>query len=148
MVEVTDMTLLESEGEYETACKLMGGKKNTWMIQTKAFVSTPFISAQFLLNFWNDGRVVIFETDHPAVLGQSDSDLQELSVWCKTNGWKCLNVDDRLLANRHGFAYWERMYLSGIIENEQLKKKSYEEMERLEKAYLKEKEEEKNFDAT
>ena len=47
------------------------------------------------------------------------------------NGWKGLFVDDELLYDEQQFQFWLRMYQSGLIYNEKLKKQDEDELSRL-----------------
>lgn len=137
MVEVTDITLLEAQGDYAATCRIMEEETSvSWMLRSDAYVNTNFIASIFVLHCWSDGKVVIFETDHPLRMDAPDDDIRELMAWTKNNGWEALYVDDRLLIDRRGFDYWQRMYQAGMIENNKLKEHETAENERLTKAYL------------
>ena len=70
----------------------------------------------------------------------SDDDLRELAQWCKVNGWKELQVDDRLLTNRIALEYWKRIFIAGLVKSATLQKYEDQEMQRLMKAqYIEEK---------
>jgi hypothetical protein len=144
MIEFSDLTLRETQGDFEQIKRLMQ-KETTgdWMLRSDFFVSNPMsLPARYLLHFWKNGRVVIHDTDRPMVMGSSDEDLRELSNWCKVNGWGELVVDGRLLLTKQGFDYWQRAFRAGLVENERLQLYEDEEVERLTKAYIKEKKEE------
>lgn len=133
MIQFTDMTLADSKGSYLTTCELMqedvGG--SDWMLDTKCHISTRFISAMYILHLWKNGKVVIWQTDRPIDMGAPDSDLLELSEWVRESGWKKLCVDDRLIVVPQEFEFWQRMYLRGLVENDELKEHEEEEVRRL-----------------
>ena len=144
MIELTDITLREAQGNFVAASLLMEGDvpDKDWMLRSQAFVSNPLANASYMLHFWKNGRVVISGTDRPMTLESSDEDLRELSEWCRNSGWKELSVDSRLLADRHNYEFWYRAYIAGMIVNDVLQKDEDAEMERLSKAQLKESEKE------
>jgi hypothetical protein len=136
MIEFTDFTLREGNGDYQEVARLMSEDTfgQDWMLRSEAFISTPFIASKFVLHLWKNGNVVIQNTDRPLRIDIADDDLRELSQWCEVNGWKELQVDKRLLDDRVGFECWHRAFIAGIIKSDTLQKKEDEEMERLMKA--------------
>jgi len=147
MVEVTDITLVEANGNFPTVCKIMEleGCPAVWMIKTEAYVTAPMISSQFILHCWNDGKVVIFDAARPLAVETPIDDLQQLNEWCYNNKWSDLWVDDRLLVERGSLFYWNRMYMAGLVRNDKLHQQDEDEHNRLMDAYLKEKEDEKGI---
>jgi len=150
MIEFADRTLRQSRGYYDETKKLMeeDGNLSEWMLRTSAFVSGPLASATYTLHFWKNGRVTIYETDRPMQMDLVDEDLRELSQWCQRAGWKELGVNDRLLIDRHAYEFWRRSFIAGLIVSEKLQHHEEEEMERLSKAYIKEKGKEEEDNAT
>ena len=146
MIEFTDTTLRESRGYFKETTKFMDedGPVSEWMLRSAVYVSTLFSAATYALHFWKNGQVVIHETDRPMQMDSIDEDLRELSQWCQKAGWKELCVDDRLLIDRHAYEFWRRSFIAGLVVSEKLQQHEEEEMARLSKAYLKEKEEEDN----
>lgn len=146
MIEFTDATLCQSRGHYEETKKLMeeDGPLSEWMLRSSVYVSTQFNAATYMLHFWKNGRVVIYETDRPMQMDSVDEDLRELSQWCQKAGWKELDINDRLLVDRHAYEFWRRSFIAGLIVNEKLQQHEEEEMERLSQAYLQEKKEDEN----
>lgn len=146
MIEFTDITMRQSQGFYAETTKLMeeDGPIGEWMLRTEAFVTTQFISANYILHFWKDGRVDIFETDRPMRMDSFDEDLRQLSQWCKDAGWQDLSVNDRLLADRQAYEFWKRCFIAGLVVSEKLKKHEEEELDRLSQAYIKETKDEEN----
>lgn len=146
MIEFTDATLRQSLGYYEDTKKLMeeDGEVSEWMLRSSTFVSTPMSSAIYTLHFWKNGRVVIHDTDRPMQMDSLDEDLRELSQWCQKSGWEALDVNDRLLVDRHAYEFWRRMFIAGLIHNKKLQQHEDDEMKRLSQAYLQEKKEDEN----
>lgn len=132
MIQLTDMTLNESSGNYRLTCDIMDKDViGDWMLDTKCHVATEAISSMFQLHLWKNGRIVIWETDRPIDFIAPDDDLVELSAWAKENGWKELTLDSRLLVIPREFEFWQRMYLRGLIMNDELKTHEEEEIKRL-----------------
>lgn len=144
MIEFTDITLRQARGYFNETKKLMeeDSPVANWMLRSSAFVSTSFVSATYTLHFWKNGRIVIHETDRPMKMDSLDEDLRELSQWSQKAGWRELSVSDRLLVDRSAYEFWRRSFIAGLIVSEKLQQHEEEEMERLSKAYLKEKKEE------
>lgn len=130
---MTDITLNESGGNYLTTCEIMSADigSGDWMLDSKCHVYTQMMSCMYQLHLWKNGQVVIWKTDRPIDFAAPDDDLMELSTWTRENGWKCLTIDSRLLISPQEFDFWKRMYLRGIIENEELKRHEEEETNRL-----------------
>ncbi len=145
MIDLTDLTLNEAKGDYKEVCKLMQAGSlhgGNWMLISDVSVTTTFITSNFRLHFWKNGTVVIHDTDHPLKMDISDDDFRELSQWCKNNDWTELKVDDRLLENRIALDFWTRVFISGLVGSDTLKKNEEEEMERIMKSHVIEKEQE------
>lgn len=136
MIEFTDITLREANGDFKEVERLM--KEDTfvedWMIRTDALITTPFIISKYTLHFWRNGNVVIWDSDRPMRMDVSDEDLRELVRWCKVNGWKRLQIDDRMVMDRVALEYWTRSYIAGLVHSKTLKQRDDDEMARLLKA--------------
>ena len=139
MIELSDLTLRDpnAKGSYPLTCQLMAtdGAGSTWMLRTEAVVSTPIVTARFLLHFWADGRVVIMDTEHPPIIDVPDDDIRQLNEWCLQNSWKQLSVQDSLLGDPRSFDFWMRLYRAGIVNSPLLVAHETEETERFQKAY-------------
>jgi len=136
MIELTDITIREANGDFKEVNRLMAEDSfgQDWMLRTDAYITNEFIASRFTLHMWNNGNVVIWDTDRPVRMDISDEDLRELVNWCKVNGWKELQVDDRLLGDRVALEYWNRSFIAGLVHSDTLKKREDDEMERLMKA--------------
>lgn len=142
MVEFEDITLREGEGKYDKVVEIMkaDGAGSTWMLRSKTFVSTDFISGVFLLNFWNDGKVMIDEMYRPISLEVPNDDIAELSNYVKDNGWKPLEPTNKMMENPRLNDFWKRQYQSGLIVSTVLEEREADIVDRLIKS------EEKNND--
>jgi hypothetical protein len=131
MVELTDITLIQGHGNFGEVMNLMKTDGNdVWMLESRAFVTSSSISSSFLLHFWNNGKVVIRNTDHPISNEVPDDDIRELSFWCKMNGWHSLVAHKDLLSNNVDFDFWLRMFRAGAIQSDELQKHEEAEMAR------------------
>lgn len=140
MIEFSDQTIIECQGSFNCVSEKM--YPETWMIESKCLIKCDFVVAYYILHLWSDGKVVIIETEHPPVTDVSDDDLRELRQWCSSNGWQDLFIHSNLLQDARHFEFWLRMYRSGIVNNDMLKKHDEEEMLRFSKIQRKVKGEE------
>lgn len=145
MIEVNDVTLIEANGNREKVAELMGKEvPGEWMLKTTAFVTTEIVSSSYILHFWKNGKVIIFDVDNTQRIEPSD-DLRELSTWVKANGWLELGVHDRLLQNRATLDYWNKAFISGLVTSEVLYEQEQAEFKRLSKYQNIEREEENTY---
>lgn len=117
MINFTDRTLVESQGNFAVTCDLIGAKN--WMLRTKATIHSAFVFVNYLLHLHSDGKVVIMSTDHPAANEAPDDDIRELKLWCDMNGWKGLYVSDVLIEDIRNYNYWMTFYRGGLVSNNQ-----------------------------
>jgi len=137
MIELTDRTLREAKGDFDHVTRIMDeDTTQDWMLRTDVFITCPFIAAKYILHFWKNGNVVIHETDHPMRMDVSDDDLRELVRWCEVNGWKELQVDDRLLVDRIALEFWKRIFMAGLVKSATLQGYEDQEMKRLMQAQI------------
>jgi len=130
MIELSDGTMIEADGEFSKIAEIMSDAPGEWMLVTDAFVMTDAISAHFTLHLWNDGRVVITETEHPLTMEAPDDDIVELKRWCESKGWKKLMVEGDLLDDVRAEEFWKRYHTAGIISSEVFEEADKEEAER------------------
>jgi hypothetical protein len=135
VVEFTDSTINETNGDYEATAKIMSedGARD-WMLRSEAFVETDAISCNFLLHFWDGGDVYIMETEHPCNFEAPDDDIRALSAWCQDNGWKTLYAHDDLVSDPISMDFWSRIRSAGIVDNKEIRKIEQETEARLKKA--------------
>ena len=138
MVELTDLTLIESEGNYKTTVALMGEGSSDWMLRSEALVSVGPLAFNYLIHFWHDRTACIMETNHPPVLEVPDYDIRELYEWCKDNGWN-LSLHKSFLDDQRQFEFWMRIFRTGLVDSEDLRKHEQEEIDRLTAAMKSEK---------
>jgi uncharacterized protein YchJ len=147
MVELTDMTLCESEGNFKLTCQLMEREGTPkWMLRSDVYISLGLMSFAYLLHFWDNGDVYIIQTNHPPLIEVPDDDIRELHEWILENGWKRLVVNKNLIDNKQGFEFWMRKYVTGLVYNEEMERHEQEEMKRFAQAVEQEKLEDDDAD--
>lgn len=148
MIHISDTTIIEGLGNYHRVSDIMLRDEglDKWMLSSDFTVQTDEVTSNFLLHFWDDGRVFIKETDHPPSVEIYDSDLKELKEWCEQGGWK-LHADDRLLIGNVGFQFWLQKYREGIVFSDMLEKYDKDESDRMTALLAIEREEEGDLDA-
>lgn len=142
MIELSDLTILEAQGSFPVVTEIMGN--GVWMLRSEAVIVTPIITARYLLHFWNDGRVVIMETEHPPMPSIPDDDIRELKNWCDCNGWKGPYINSLLLSDPRFFDFWFRFFRAGIVYNEVFDEAEKEELQRFSVANIRHLEEDQD----
>lgn len=137
MISFSDITINECNGNFDCVNKLIKSEGlSKWMLKSNATVTSKdllgniSISCNYILHFWNSGEVYIMFTDHPTLVDVPDDDIRELYSWCEQNGWK-LSLNHLLIENTQGFDFWLRMYISGLVYSEELKKYEDQETDRI-----------------
>lgn len=141
MIEYNDMTLIETNGNYNKVVELMKSENcPTWMLRSKIYVHTDSFTGIFVINFWDDGRIIIDDMIRPALLEMPSDDIVELSKWATGNGWKVPEPSAKLTENPRMYEFWERQYQAGRIISSVLEQKETELIERIQKSSKKEEE--------
>jgi hypothetical protein len=135
----SDLTMLESEGEYNLTKKIMesekkvititsGGKSkeieieigpSEWVIKTTLTISSQFGKCNLVLDFYYDGRVYIISYI-PSVSGDFayNPDMRCLSMWCQSNGWKVPQPSESLI--KASITFWKKTWKTNIIDSDYL----------------------------
>ncbi len=131
MIELTDLTLIESEGNYKVTDVLMREHGPAeWMLRSEVLVSMGKMAFNYLIHFWNDKTACIMGTNHPPVLEVPDHDIRELHEWCVNNGWN-LTIHKEILEDQRSFEFWLRVFRTGLINSEEFDKHEKNEIDRL-----------------
>jgi len=140
MIEFDDITLLEANGNFDKVVEIMSKESfvKTWMIKSQVFVHSGIMSSVFVVNFWNDRKVIIDNMFRPAFLESPNEDIAELSEWTKKNGWLLPEPSTKLIESPSLFLFWKHQYQSGLISCSVIEKK---EKDLLDKIYRSEKKE-------
>ena len=117
-ITFTDLTLLESNGEYDTAKQIMemdsgvGLVRQTpvseWFIASDLELTTDFGRSLFRCNFCHDGNIVI--TDYyPCLNDIYLPDLRCLHKWALESGWQRIEPKQSVIESWPDFwiMYWE-----------------------------------------
>jgi hypothetical protein len=113
-ITFSDLTMLESEGFFAEAKKLMESEilsNGHWMLETTASLGTQTGSSMFLLHLWDTGDVYIMEYVSDMGNVVYNPDIQCLSVWAQEKGWSVPKVSkDMAIAQLEFWKYhWETM---------------------------------------
>lgn len=83
----TDTTILQADGEYSVACRLMKDEPHPWCLNSRLTVIHPFGVCEMQLEFFDDGalKIVEFRPSVPDPL--LCYDLRCLRAWASANGW-------------------------------------------------------------
>lgn len=147
MISFTDITLVESRGNYLHTKEIMENEgPSLWMLETSASIVTESIASSFVLHLWSDRRVYIMATSHPLTMDAPDSDLRALKDWCELNGWHKPIVHNDLIESPKEFEFWLRMFYIGLVFSEILDKHEKDEMQRMDEAYQREQLEDEELD--
>jgi len=133
MIEFSDLTVREGHGNFGLIKELMG--HGSWMLRTQATVCAPKVTSDYLIHLWDTGTAVIKATSRPMNVQIPDDDVRGLSEYLKNHGWEHVEVDHLLLEEPQGFAFWLRMYQTGIVESNVLKQHDENEMKRMQAAF-------------
>jgi len=142
MIYFSDMTINEGEGHFVTIAAIMRDQDGVfdWMLKSTATVvpldllGNPGFPSNFTLHFWSHGEVSILDTTHPTITEAPYDDIVELRQWCVDHGWKKLSIRKEMIESPQGFEFWMRMYIAGMVDNDELKQHEEDEMNRLIKA--------------
>mgnify|MGYP003420412788 FL=1 len=128
-IQFTDITLLESNGEYEAVCKIMEkeaertgsiGKSKDWMIRSKLTILSPFGFSMMVCHFYNNGKVYIADY-MPSSKDIHSTDVRCLTYWCNNFGWK---TPEPLLTVIDSWpVFWKKEWETYIIDSEYFDKK-------------------------
>ena len=135
-IEFEDLTLREASGNYEKAVQLMKeeGSVDPWMLRSAVSVAAEGMTGNFIINFWNDGKMVVDEILRPASLEIPNDDIVELSKWAGENGWQKPQPSDKMLNSPRLFEFWERQYQSGLISCSRIEERESDLFDRLAKS--------------
>jgi len=114
----TDLTIIEAEGKHEEVNRIMiedmyDGYK--WVINTSLTLLSMAGVANFNLDFYYDGKVIIldFEPSMPNLL--YNPDLSFLSLWAQSNGWSVPEPHPDLI--RTSIEFWKHFWETSIIQS-------------------------------
>ena len=132
MITLSDTTINDALGVYQRVKDIMLVEEglSAWMLRSSATVVMPECVGSFLLHAWDNGDLIIQESDHPPLISVPDMDLRELKRWSEEGGWR-LCVASRLLADPSSFQFWLQKYRETLIYSHELEKYENEESSRM-----------------
>lgn len=131
MIEFTDLTIIECDGDYDKACSIMKqeGTKH-WMLRTNSVIRTPQIISSYVLNFWYNGDVYITDTSRPPDQNAPMDDLIFLKNWILEKKWKMIIVHYSFLEDPRWWDFWKHCFRMGLIYSKKIEDYERDEMNR------------------
>ena len=118
MIEFTDLTIIEYDGDFEKIALIMkqeGCKE--WMLRSKCVILTPQIVSSYTLHFWQNGDVYIYDTTRPPDQELPTDDLVFLKEWVLEKKWKTLIAHHNFLDDPRWWDFWKHCFRMGLIYN-------------------------------
>jgi hypothetical protein len=112
----TDQTILETDGEFSEVVRLMEEEEvpvTEWYLKSILTIESDIGMARFSLNFRFDGRIIINEYDPSLGDVAYNPDLQALTAWASSKGWKIPEPNEMLVRQNIEFwkDYWETLLI-------------------------------------
>jgi len=120
----SDLTILEADGEYLEAKKIMErelSKKATWMLKSNLTMDFPTGSCFMILHFYSDGKVYIIEYTSSVSDVFYNPDIPCISLWAQENGWDTPQPHPSLI--KTGLDFWKHFWDTRIVDSDYLDKK-------------------------
>lgn len=132
-IEFEDQTLIETDGNYEKVCQLMeeDSAPKVWMLRSNVFVHVFSIPSNFILNFWNDGKVIIDSMSRSSSLEVPNDDISRLSKELKKRGWDLPEPSKNMMDSSRWIEFWERQYQTGLIKCSFLEQREADLLEKM-----------------
>ena len=116
-----DVTIVESDGEYETACDIMKNEPKPWCLRSNLTLIHPFGMAMMTVEFFDDGRVVIVNCVPSSKDAASNFDIRSLTAWCAEKGWKKPQPNSHLIYSMIDF--WKHMWQVNTVDSPYLEER-------------------------
>ena len=130
----TDVTLLEADGEYEEVkCiihKPINGnntlyseslpKIKEWCIKTELTIDSSYGLARFSLDLHDDGKIFIIDYDPSVGDVFYNPDIQVLTEWAQSKGWKVPEPTVTLI--KSNIEFWRHFWQTLLIDSAYLTK--------------------------
>lgn len=123
-VSFLDDILEKCLGQYSRVCKKMSeinSECKEWVLQSNFSINHPVGSFSCTLNFYYDGKVVIYNTAVPRMSGHNINDVRFLKKAITWMGWKILTCTPAEIES--SMEFWKRCWETGLIESEYISKK-------------------------
>ena len=120
-IELSDLTMLECDGEYKSVCDLMSDeviKGREWTVASSLTIEGPAGLAFFEIDFNNDGKTII--TGYKPSINDAlyNTDISCLSAWICSKGWKIPELSIDVVAGDTGF--WRYFWEMNLVDSEYL----------------------------
>lgn len=128
-IQFTDVTLLESNGNYKAVCDIMEQEniktavasfKNEWMIRSRVTIMSVFGFCAFVCHFYNSGKVYIAEY-MPSTKDIHNTDVRCLTFWCNETGW--LTPEPLPTVAESWLNFWKKEWETHIVDSEYMDKR-------------------------
>lgn len=119
----SDITLAETDGEYNAVKKLMTSEKvgdHEWTLRSQITIRSSFGEGHLLVNFNHDGSLYILEYAGGSV-ELYNPDIRCLCQWCQEAGWKIPEPSEELI--KRDILFWKRMWQTLLIDSTFLDKR-------------------------
>jgi len=124
VLNFSDLTILEFDGEYEEIKKSMEEESYVgceWMLRSDATVDFPTNSCFFTLHFYHNKDVYIVDYQSSVSDVFYNSDIPCLSMWVQYKGWSCPKPHPDLIREEMGF--WKHFWETRIVDSDYLDKR-------------------------
>lgn len=117
-LEFTDITMSETEGEYEEVNKLMLAElpNNKWMIRTDIIINSSYGLGGMVVQCYHDKKVIIMEYTTMIKDVYSNPDIQAIAQWAQEKGWAIPQPSIDLIQTNKKF--WRHFYDTLIIDSD------------------------------
>jgi hypothetical protein len=114
----TDITILESDGNYAEVIEIMNDQDMDaagWMIRSGLTIDSDFGLAQFVLHFYENGKIFIKEYSPSVGDVYYNPDLQALSYWAQQKGWQVPEPDTTIV--KRNVDFWKHYWQTLIVDS-------------------------------
>jgi hypothetical protein len=121
IIDFTDITLSESDGVFKQVSEVMrqefpGGDK--WTLRSFVTISGQIGMGKMTIQCHGDGSIYILEYEPSIGDLFYNPDIQTLSMWAQTNGWKIPQPHPDLIKSNKEF--WKHFYDTLVIDSDYL----------------------------
>jgi len=119
VIDFTDITLSETDGVFKQVQEIMNKEvpnKEKWVIRSFVTIAGQVGMGTMEIQCHNDGSIYILE--YMPSIGDLfyNPDIQVISMWAQTNGWKIPQPHSNLVRDNKEF--WKHFYDTLIIDSD------------------------------
>lgn len=122
-IEFTDLTMIESNGDYQKTNELMTRElNNNWTLQTDIYIKNDFGVCKMTVQFSRNKNVVISNFT-PSLQGQTlyNPDIPMFSTWVQERGWNVPIPEPGLV--RLNIHFWKHFWETRLVNSQLLEQK-------------------------